>query len=513
MLNNKFLKKISLISLAILFFSSCANDVSDSVSLQVRDDFREASEAMERAKKPTATTVNDTVSASEGIWLGDSSTTRPHREPLPKKLETDMGITLITDEALSINDIANKIHELTGIPIYIDDLVDKKDLEDVMVSHSGKLSNLLTKIGTKMNLRWYYENGSIVFYQQQTKTFTLYALATETKYSSTIKSDQDKSSSVENSAELNEWDEIEDALKNMIDKGKFSISPATGTITVTASPATLRRVGEYITSQNRRLSKQVAITVNVLQVSLNDSDSFGIDLNMAFKSAATGLGLGVDSIGDESPSNALNFKILDGKSSFAQFNGTEAAVKALSEQGKVSLLTSSVVTVRNNKIAPINNTRTFSYIKEFSTSGDDSDKTTDVKPEEESIGFNMLLQPSILENGRVLLMFNMSLRELVDIEKETFGEYQIQLPIIENRNFSQEIIMESGQTLIMTGFEKIENRDTRQGIGNPGFSIFGGGKTTKSKRDVLVVIVTPQVLVSPLEPEARRPNVWGTPSF
>jgi type IVB pilus formation R64 PilN family outer membrane protein len=523
MLTNKIklLCLSAVIAISGIALNSCSTDTSNSVSLQIKDDFMEASEAIQRAKKPTRTTVNDTVSATKGIWLGNTSTKRQNRNPLPKKFETAQGITIITDDAVSIYDLANQIHELTGINVNIDDLVNKSDLKNIKVNHMGKLSDLLTKIATQMSLRWYYDKGTITFYQQQTKTFTLYALATDTTFKSKIAPGDDSSEShVTTGATLNEWTEIKDALGKVVPTtlGSYTISPSTGTITVTAAPPTLNRVGEYIRNINNKITKQVAISVTVLQVSLNDSDAVGVDLDMAFRNTSTGLGFASNvantfASGGTSQNN-FNFKVVDGKNSFGQFDGTNAAIKALSEQGKVSIVTTSVVTVRNNKIAPINNLRKEKIITEYKTDTDEDGNTTiDYETEDITVGFNMQVMPNILENGRLLLMFNMTLNELLEIKEYNLEDNLIQLPVTEERKFQQEIIMESDQTLIMSGFEKIENRDVKQGVGNPEFMLFGGGKSTGSTRDVLVVIITPQVLRSPLDPESRRSNVWGTPDF
>jgi len=82
---------------------------------------------------------------------------------------------------------------------------------------------------------------------------------------------------------------------------------------------------------------------------------------------------------------------------------------------------------------------------------------------------------------------------------------------VEERSFMQEVIMESGQTLVLSGFERQGNDDTRYGIGNPDFMALSGSRETQSTRDVLVVILTPQVLVSPLDAERNIQQHWGAP--
>jgi type II secretory pathway component GspD/PulD (secretin) len=123
----------------------------------------------------------------------------------------------------------------------------------------------------------------------------------------------------------------------------------------------------------------------------------------------------------------------------------------------------------------------------------------------------MQLLPNVLENGKVLLMFRMSIRELINMRSETIGEVVLQLPEVEERSFMQEVIMESGQILVLSGFERQNNNDTRYGVGDADFMALSGSRDTASQRDVLVVILTPQVLVSPMDAERNIQQNWGAP--
>ena len=70
----------------------------------------------------------------------------------------------------------------------------------------------------------------------------------------------------------------------MITEGaKLTMSPSDGTITLTATPSDIKKVARYINEQNMRLSRQVAISVKVLQVQIADNDTYGLDLKATFK--------------------------------------------------------------------------------------------------------------------------------------------------------------------------------------------------------------------------------------
>ena len=77
----------------------------------------------------------------------------------------------------------------------------------------------------------------------------------------------------------------------------------------------------------------------------------------------------------------------------------------------------------------------------------------------------------------------------------------------------QEIVMESGQTAVLTGFEKISNTNSSNGLGANTFTYVGGSQKTETQREVLVVMLTPQVITSPLDTEDNSNNEWGMPSY
>ena len=58
----------------------------------------------------------------------------------------------------------------------------------------------------------------------------------------------------------------------------LNIDKASGTINLTSTPTDIRRVAKYINEQNNRVSKQVAISVKVIQLSISNADKYNLDL-------------------------------------------------------------------------------------------------------------------------------------------------------------------------------------------------------------------------------------------
>ena len=528
---------ICLISLMIGgALSGCTLHESAKISAAVDQDFINAHEAFEMSKHPNSNLVrNDTVSMSEGVWLGNKSTLLEHKNNLPAKYETDTGVTILLNTPVTLQVLANDINSITGIPVKIDSQVDSEKLKrTVDVAYTGKLSGLLSQIATELDLLWYYENGSIVFYETETRTYTLYALGTDVEYSSSVSSDDGSNIALKSS--LNEWDEIEAAITSIVNGSKnaqFTVSRSLGTITVTAAPSILNRVSSYIERQNKRLSQLVTIDVKVLQVSLSNNSAFGLNLAAAVNSAS-GLNIvATPSTPTITGASTMNVAVLSNSAaekvtgitdmysedqirngSMARLAGSNALIQALAKQGKVSLVTNVGVTTRNNRVAPVSNTKTTGYIKRLESRNFTTVESSTVDQDELETGFSMQLLPNVLENGKILLLFKMSVRELLKMDTQVIGGedgFTLQLPEVEERSFMQEVIMESGQMLVVSGFEKQSNNDTRYGLGDADFMALSGSREANALREVLVVILTPQVLASPLDAERNIQQNWGAP--
>ena len=529
----KFNLKVCLISFLVML-SGCTLKESAKVAATVDQNFVNAYEAFEMAKSPRAKVASgDTVSMSEGVWLGNKSTVLEHRNNLPAKFETDTGITILLNEPVTLQVLVNDINSITGIPVKIDSQVDAEKLKrTVDVAYTGKLSGLLSQIATDLDLLWYYDKTSIVFYETETRTYTLYALGTDMSYQSSVQSDSGNHVSL--ACTLKEWDEIEATIGCILSNSKnaqFRVSRSLGTITVTASPSVLNRVGEYIAKQNKRLSQLVTIDVKVLQVSLSNESAFGLNLTAAVNSVS-GLNIVASPQTPLSTTEAssLNVAVLSNtlakaatgidstysndqirNGSMARIAGTKALIDALAKQGKVSLVTNVGVTTRNNRVAPVTNTKRTGYIRRFESRNFTTVESSTVDQDTLETGFSMQLLPNVLEGGKILLLFRMYIRELVKMASTQVGAVVLQLPEVEERSFMQEVIMESGQMLVVSGFEKQKNNDTRYGLGDADFMALSGSREANASREVLVVILTPQVLISPMDAERSIQQHWGAP--
>ena len=487
---------------------------------------------LEQPFKPSEEYKMDTISVKDDIWLGNQSVRANEGDPLPARFETDEGITLVSTVPISLMQISEQITALTGITVRIDDMIlaevqgasqggtdtdkiggvqENMDTTLFMPSYSGKLSGLLDQIVSRFALWWRYKNGVISFYKMETRVFTVYALPVSSTLSANIAgtasgdSGGTTSASMSSSISLDFWNQLEKTIESMLpsDKCKMSVIQSSGTVTVTAPPSTLQRIAQYINSVNDKLSRQVAISVKVLNVTLTDNSSMGFSLKsaLAFINKKVKLALTPTS----QTTGALGMTLIPRDQ---HIDTTQLIFDALNTQGSTSLVTSASVTTLNNRIAPIQVSTNESYVEKIETTMNSDTTSVSITPAKINYGFTMEVLPRILDHGRLLVMFTMTLTQLEAMGKATGGGQgeeatttTVQLPKIRTRGFVQEIAMTSGSTLMLTGFEEVST------LTNKSTEMFAGTNNAEKNRNVMVILLTPEVLVSPLSPETRMRNI------
>ena len=536
----------------VLCLAGCDRYVADT-NTKIETTLERTEQYKKEASIPDLPVPVDTVRVQNDLWLGDTSVKIMEGDALPAKFEQEDSITFVVAEDATLPDLARELTDMTGISVRLDDLKaeDAMPEEAVPVNYSGKLSGLLNYLSNRYSVWWRYRNGMITFFTKETRVFTIYALPTESKMTADLQGTSmgdsgggNSSSSLSTSADLALWDSIEKGVEQVVgEQGTLSFSRVTGTVTVTASPFTIQKVASYIANWNEKLSRQVAISVKVLQVQLDNTDNYGLNLSAAFNSsniAATFVSPYADA--SKATEGLLSMTLLRPSS---KWKDSKALIEAFSTQGKTSLVTSSSVTTLNNKVAPVQITTSQNYVKETTVTNYNNSSSNDsevaLATDTLNYGFTMEILPRILDHGRLMVLFSMTLSELLDLEKFTSGSSAssddsssddsssgsgsdsesgsdsssssgggdrttVQLPKIQLRGFLQEIAMTSGSTLVLTGFEQVHDTTKTSGDGQAKMGLLGGQAYNQNTRDVMVILITPEILESPLSPESRMRN-------
>ena len=383
-------------------------------------------------------------------------------------------------------------------------------------NYSGTLSGLMNLVSAYYGVNWKGEAQGLRFFVMDSKTFRIAALPGDTRLNSSVDSSSNASAGGTGSGAssgatqtgtsnnstgvgfsgLSVWSALESGVKQMLSTGgRVIASPATGTITVTDTPSVLSRVTEYINGQNSALNRQVSMNVRVLSVELTDGDNYGINWDAVYSNLASASNPFSVALKTAFPvaSGAGNIIISAPATSASRWAGSSAMISALSTQGRVSELTSSTLVTLNNQPAPVNVGRRVSYLASSSTTQTANvGETTALTPGTVQTGFSMTLVPHIIDGKEMLLQYSLELSSLLRLSTITSGTSSIQAPDISTSNFIQRVRIQSGETLVVAGFDQDNLSAVSNGIGSAENAALGSRNGTR-KRAMLVVLIQPNI--------------------
>ncbi|EEG1844019.1 PilN family type IVB pilus formation outer membrane protein [Salmonella enterica] len=433
-------------------------------------------------------------------------------------------IMLNETSLLSINELGRKIESICHIPVVMNNTVaseknengDSTDISPspyVSVNWKGPLKGLLDDVSARTGYSWRLDDGRVVFFYRDTRTFQIYALpGTDTvnlglKSSGTGKnsgsgdsgsgssgSDDDSETKISVSSEMTSavLRDIEDTVRAMLSpSGKMSLSPSTAALTVTDTAPVLNQVARFIEEQNKLLTTQVLLNVKVFSIDFSRQDQYSIDWNAIIKNSK-GLISWVTTPGTSNPVNGT-VNVLRGDLDASAF------ISALSSQGKVSVLTQPSITTLNLQAAPMEVVTERSYVASVSSSmvADVGTEST-ITPGNVNTGFTMGLLPYVMGNNQLLLQYSINISDLKQLTEFSTGtgnnKSTVQLPEVNRRAFNQKVKINSGETLILSGFEQGNLSSDMQGTGNPRSQWLGGYRNSDNLHSVLIIMITPMVI-------------------
>lgn len=394
--------------------------------------------------------------------------------------------------------------------------------QDFKFTYQGNVNGVMDRLTSLAGLYWHFDDASgITVSYVDSRTFPIMAMPSATETATTVRAgastssgtsggmagssssssgvngESGSNSSTSSSIKSDLLGDIEKNLRSLLTPGvgRLQLSASTGNVTVTDTPAALQRIGRYVDSENKKITQQVLLNVKILSVTLKDTDELGVNMDLVYKSMSGKWGFNITNAFSNVASNVTSgsINIIDPSD---RFSGTSALISALSEQGKVSVVTSPSITTLNLQPAPVQVARTTSYLAGRSTTNSANvGSETSLTPGSVTTGFNMTLLPYIMpETRELLLQYTINLSSLLQIRKVGTDDNQIEMPEVDSRIFSQRVKLRSGQTLVMAGYEQAADNGTKQGIGDASFFGLGGARNRASQRDVIVVVITPVIL-------------------
>ncbi len=465
-------------------------------------------------------------------WFGSTAIPIQNGEPLPASLLREDSIVLTFERPLSLREIAQSIQAATGIRIAVaqtqsqEGTVDEglmrfippegREVADGKIVWQGSLNEILDQVSDSFDADWHYNGRRIQLSRQISKTFMLHSLAGNIVLDNQLENEEDDDSnslpqiSFATQATLEIWEEIENAVSVMLeDKGSLSLSPSTGTITVSGPPSLVSRVEDYLREQNRMRLRRVAVAVKVLAVETSNVNSVTLRLNSILERALEGKPFELQTTAGGLTTGILrSLPQVDAVTGFsgADASGTlttpdadviTASLEASEDIEKASVAQAGAIVTLSDIPAPLQIGQVISFLERVTTTIDEGDVTTSLEPGEVNIGLTMNILPRVIEENRVLLRLALGIKD-AQTPFKTFsaGDSSIQLPEVETTGFVQNAVLASGETLILAGFER--NQAGLEREGTPGGLFTGGSKSAEKTKEVTILLITAEIL--PEEP-------------
>lgn len=398
-------------------------------------------------------------------------------------------------------------------------------LGEVLVSmqYKGSVFNFVERLGTQFDIYWEYDtkNKTVIYYRTKTKVLALDLLPGITTFSNEMTSSSTIGGSEEganlNSGavmnvtyknnEANGWKDTVSTIEAMLsNEGKVNANLRSGLLTVTDIPERLARVEGYVNKINDKGRKKIAVKVDVFDVALTASTDYGIDWTTVIKELGGEFtldsGVNASPIGTSDIVDNIKFTYSGG----GFFKQIDALFRALSKIGDTTKVTGTTVYTVNGEPAPVQVVKRQDYIKEITFSAvSDQSSTTEVAVTPGTVisGFFMIITPTILSDNQILLnlSFSLSTANLDNAQQVCSGGTgdeasctTITLPLVNSKNFMESVTLNPGQTVILSGFQEVENQIGISSLAAPSFWALGGNKGAKSTKNTTVTVVTPYII-------------------
>jgi len=276
-------------------------------------------------------------------------------EPSIPKIEIDhMKASLlkkisIQGKSIPISSIMELVSEETGFGYYLDAGLSNLVITDLNF-RDATIKELLDFLETNYDLVYRIEGNKIFLKNYDTWTFEISFPARSNKSSITIGGSVIPTGELTGGAQIRSefsggqsdlYTAIESDVKALLSPaGKFSLNRNSGTLLVSDSASALKRVKHYIDKVRESKDRKVRIEVKIVEVSLDNTNSYGIDWSFVknFSANSTSFSLKLDQ------STALTQQVF---SIDLKGGGFTTLLNFLSTYGKVNLLSQPSILLMN----------------------------------------------------------------------------------------------------------------------------------------------------------------------
>jgi MSHA type pilus biogenesis protein MshL len=294
----------------------------------------------------------------------------------------------------------------------------------------------------------------------------------------------------------NPYDVVEDMIKGVLSKGgKYSLNRLSGSLYVKDTPAVICSVSRLINHLRDVLARQILIEARIIEVSLSDSHSYGIDWNVLR-----------DQTTRETEVNSASWSLGSGLilSGIHDEFSVDVTLDALKGFGDTKIVSNPSIRSKHGRPAIISVGTSYTYKKSVSTTtntfaADAARETTEVEVSTVFDGLILGVVPFIQEDGRITLLINPIKSDVdpdsIEPEAVTAGSVEsISLPQVGIKEISTTIAVDSGDVVILGGLIDKRRQTVKEGVpflsAIPLLGYFFKSDSLKDETRELVIVLT-----------------------
>jgi MSHA type pilus biogenesis protein MshL len=293
----------------------------------------------------------------------------------------------------------------------------------------------------------------------------------------------------------NPYNVLEEMIKGMLSKGgKYSLNTSSGSLYIKDTPAVIRSVSSLINHLRETLARQILIEARIIEVSLSDKYSYGIDWSVLR-----------DQVTSTTKVNYASWSLGRGLVLRGIHNdfSIDAAIDALRAFGDSKVVSNPSIRSKHGRPAIISVGTSFTYKKSVSTTRLDRDagleETTDVEVSTVFDGLILGVIPFIEANGQITLLINPIIS---DVDPDSLspkavtasGTESISLPVVSIREISTTIGVKSGDVVVLGGLIDKRRQTSKEGVpflsAIPGLGYLFKNEASRDETRELVIILS-----------------------
>jgi MSHA type pilus biogenesis protein MshL len=289
------------------------------------------------------------------------------------------------------------------------------------------------------------------------------------------------------------WKQVEEGLDKMISPdGEYVINRLAGMVAVTDRKKNLKIAEEFIGNLRRALCRQVLIEAEVVEVTLERAESWGVDWSAVHSfiadnknidlSATQTLGL---------PGSVVEFT--------ASRHDANLVLDVLGRYGEINVLSKPRLNVMNGQTAMINVGRVISYWELTGLAAGAQIGQPVIFPEQKTVllGLTMGVTPFISSDDYVTLQVIPIVSDASSYSEFQFEDQTLRAPNIDIKETSTQVRMKNGETVVIGGLITSRKTDTEHKIpilGDlPLLGYLFKRKEKVEQRAELVILLTPRI--------------------